>query len=73
MANIKLYKKIVIERNFTISLPIFEILTFHIFEIKNLCQGHAVQHSQLTRSLADISFYKVTPRILALALTVSEM
>ena len=58
---------------FAPTLAIFEILTFEIFYLENLDQGHRVQLSQWRRSMANIKFIKAVTHIFVLALTISDI
>ena len=44
--------------HFVIDLTIVKILTCQIYVLKNVGQGHKVQHSQWSHSMTNINFYK---------------
>ena len=53
--------------------PFSEILTFQMYDLVNLGQGHRVQHSYLSHSVANTNLYKSQTEHFTQALTVSEI
>ena len=43
---------------FALALTVSEILTFEIFELEKVDQGHGVQHRQCRRQIANVKFNK---------------
>ena len=62
-------------RILALALTVLEILTFGIFYLQKVGQGHGVQCSQWGHSIANVKSTKVVPCIcaLALGLTISEI
>ena len=55
---------------FKLAFAVYEVLTFEVFVLENLGNGHKVQHSQSSHSMANISVYKSHNWVFSLALTV---
>ena len=43
---------------FALALTVFEILTFEIFDLEKVGQGHRVQHWHCRRQIANVKIYK---------------
>ena len=48
----------VISCSFALALTVFEILTFQIFDLEKVRQGHGVQHWQCRSQIANVKMYK---------------
>ena len=48
----------VISCSFALVLTVFEILTFEIFDLEKVDQGHGVQHWQCRSQIANVKIYK---------------
>ena len=57
----------------TLARTVFEILTFQIFDLQNLGQGHQLHNLQWCHSVANINLYKSHSSHFTLALTISEI
>ena len=58
---------------FILAFTISKILTFQIFKLKSLGQGHVVQHLQWCWLMVNVKIYKCLSCIFALALNVSNI
>ena len=62
MENIKIYK--CLPHIFTLALTVSDIISYLIFDLEKVDQGHGVRFFQLHHSMAKVKIYKRLPHIL---------